>query len=88
MNERPATATEIIAVLGEVESPILERLLATGATASEVANAVLAIEDEDSFVEAHHSPSSPREAEVRAILEEEIFDELDERESEAEIAHT
>jgi len=88
MNERPATATEIIGVLGEVDAPILERLIATGATASEVANAVLAIEDEDSFGESHHSPSTPREAEVRAILEEEIFDEIDERESESEIAHT
>jgi hypothetical protein len=88
MNERPATAAEIIGVLGEIEPLTLDRLLATGATASEVANAVLAIEDEDSFGEAHHSPSSPREAEVRAILEEEVFDDIDERESEGDIAHT
>ena len=85
---KPASAAEIIDILGEVESLTLDKLLATGASADEVANAVSAIEDEDSFGEEHHAPSNTREAEVRAILEELVFDDLEERESEGEIAHT
>lgn len=83
-----ATASEIIGVLGEVESLTLEKLLATGASVDEIGNAIAAIEDEDSFGEERHAPSSQREAEVRAILEELVFDSIDERESEGELAHT
>ena len=83
-----ATASEIIGILGEVESLTLEKLLATGASVDEIGNAVAAIEDEDSFGEERHSPSTAREAEVRAILEELVFDGIDERESEGELAHT
>lgn len=79
--ETPATATEIFALLGEVEPVTLDKLLATRATISEVAAAVSAIEDEDAFADTHHEPSSPREAEVRAILEELVFESSEEAES-------
>jgi hypothetical protein len=85
---KSATTAEIIGILGEVESLTLDKLLATGASADEVQRAVCAIEDEDSFGEQSHAPSSPREAEVRAILEELVFEEIDDRESEGDIAHT
>jgi hypothetical protein len=85
---RPATATELVALLGELEALTVERLLATRATADEVAEAVSAIEDEDAFGKVHHQPSSPREAEVRAILEEVLFEDVEEREAEREIART
>lgn len=84
----PATAAEILELLGELEPLTLEKLLATGATFDEVAEAVSAIEDEDAFGEVHHGPSTPREAEVRAILEELVFEDFEERESERGIART
>lgn len=84
----PASAGEIFGLLGELEPLTLDRLLATGATISEVAAAVNAIEDEDAFGETHHTPLSPREAEVRAILEELVFESAEEREAERELART
>ncbi|HEU4727841.1 MAG TPA: THUMP domain-containing protein, partial [Kofleriaceae bacterium] len=78
----PASASEIVDLLGELEPLTLEKLLATGATIGEVAEAVSAIEDEDAFGEIHHAPSTPREAEVRAILEDLLFEDFEERESE------
>ena len=86
--EHPASASEVAGLLGEVEPLTLEKLLATGATIGEIAEAVSAIEDEDAFGEIHHAPSTPREAEVRAILEDLVFEEFEERESEREIART
>jgi len=83
-----ASADDLVDLLGELAPLTLEKLLATGATIDEVAEAVSAIEDEDSFGEVHHAPSSPREAEVRAILEDLMFESFEERESESEIART
>lgn len=83
-----ASAGEIFGLLGELEPLTLERLLATGATIAEVAAAINAIEDEDAFGETHHAPLSSREAEVRAILEELVFENAEEQESEREIART
>jgi tRNA(Ser,Leu) C12 N-acetylase TAN1 len=82
----PASASEIVDLLGELEPLTLEKLVATGATIGEVAEAVSAIEDEDAFGEMHHAPSTPREAEVRAILEDLVFEDFEDRES--EIART
>lgn len=84
----PATRSEIVELLGELEPLTLERLVTTGATLDEVAEAVCAIEDEDAFGEIHHAPSTPREAEIRAILEELLFEDFEEREAEREIART
>ncbi len=86
--DHPASAAEIVELLGELEPLTLEKLLATGATISEVAEAINAIEDEDAFGEIHHAPSSAREAGVRAILEDLVFETFEERESEREIART
>jgi len=86
--DHPATASEIVELLGELEPLTLEKLVATGATLDEVAEAVSAIEDEDAFGETHHPPSTAREAEVRAILEDLVFENFEERESEREIART
>jgi hypothetical protein len=84
----PASATEIFGLLGELEPLTLDKLLATGATIYEVAAAVNAIEDEDAFGEIHHAPLSSSEAEVRAILEELVFENAEEREAERDIART
>ncbi len=84
----PASATEIVDLLGDVEPLTLEKLLATGATIGEVAEAVSAIEDEDSFGEVHHAPSTAREAAVRAILEDLMFETFEERESERGVIRT
>ena len=86
--DHPASAAELIGLLGELEPLTLEKILATGATIDEVAEAVNAIEDEDSFGELRHPPSSSKEAEVRAILEDLVFENFEERESERDIART
>ena len=87
--DHPASAAEIVGLLGELEPLTLDKLLATGATIYEVAEAVNAIEDdEDAFGEIHHAPSSSKEAEVRALLEDLVFETFEERESEREIART
>lgn len=83
---RPASAADLVNLLGELEPLTIERLLATGASLDEVIAATLAIEDEQGFGETHHGPSSTREAEVRAILEELVFEDAEEQESEREIA--
>lgn len=85
---QPASAAEIVRILGDLEPLTLEKILATGATIDEVAEAVNAIEEEDSFGEIHRAPSSAREAELRAILEALVFEDFEEGESEREIART
>ena len=70
MPTNPATATDVNRLLGDVDPLILERILATGATPDEIGEAVRVVEDEHGFGEAPHTPSSPRVAEVRAVLEE------------------
>jgi hypothetical protein len=57
-------------VIGEVDAVICERILATGASADEIAEAVRELEDERGFGETHHVPSSPRVTEVLAILDD------------------
>lgn len=84
----PASAAEILDLVGEIEPLTLDKLLATRATISEIAAAVDAIEDEDGFGTMSHAPLSPREAEVRAILEAFVFENADEREDEYEIERT
>lgn len=65
----PVTAEELSGLLGETDPAALERILETGASFDEVAEALGAIEDEDASAELHHAPSSERAAQVREILE-------------------
>jgi hypothetical protein len=82
MPTNPATASDVSRLLGEVDPLILERILSTGATPDEIGEAVRVVEDEHGFGEQPHMPSSPRVAEVRAVLEElaVLGDELEEDE--------
>jgi len=66
----PASASEIQRLLGDVEPMIVARVLATNASADEIGEALREVEDEAGFGEDPHEPSSPRVAEVRAILDE------------------
>lgn len=84
----PATASEIVELLGEIEPLTVQKLVATHATIEEVAEAVSAIEDEATVGEVHHAPATTREAAVRAILEALMFESFEEWESEREIART
>ena len=65
----PATTEEIQEVLGEVDALAIERVLQTGATADEVAEAVALLDDEARIGE-RRVPSSAQVAAVRDILEE------------------
>lgn len=70
MPTNPATATDINRLLGEVDPLVVERILETGATPDEIGEALRVVEQEHGFSEEPHPPSSPRVAEVRALIEE------------------
>jgi hypothetical protein len=66
----PATSDDVARVIGDVDPGIVERIVLTGASADEIAEAVRELEDERGFGETHHVGSSPRVSEVRAILDD------------------
>jgi hypothetical protein len=65
-----ANLEEIVALLGDVDELIVERLVNTGASVDEIGEALDALEDEQRFGEEPRLDSSPRVTEARAILEE------------------
>jgi len=67
------TADELEDLLGDVNPLMIERIVATQATAAEVAEALADAEDERRFQE-RRAPSSPVVTEVRAILDELLED--------------
>jgi hypoxanthine phosphoribosyltransferase len=71
----PATSAEIIHLIGEVDALVIDNILDTRASFAEVAEALASIEDEEAYGDLRHLPSSPRVAEVRAILEDVVLDE-------------
>lgn len=85
--EKHATAANVTELLGEIDPITMDRLLATGASADEIAEAVDEVQDEDAFGEEPRQPSSPRVAQVRAILEEHVIEDLED-EFDARYDHT
>ena len=69
--------SEVSAILGEVDPLIIERVVDTGASIDEIAEALGELEDEAGFSDARRMPSSSRVIEVRAILAELLDDEQD-----------
>jgi hypothetical protein len=76
MTDTAITADELTDLLGELDADATERLLALAPTFDDVVEALAAIEDEASGV-GIHVPSSPKLLEVRAVLEELMFDQDD-----------
>ena len=70
MPTNPATSGDVNQLLGEIDPLVLERILATGATPDEIGEALRVVEQERGFGEEPYEPSSPRVAEVRALLQE------------------
>jgi hypothetical protein len=70
MPTNSATATDVNRLIGDVDPLVLDRILATGASPDEIAEALHEAEDERGFGEQPHPPSSPRVAEVRALIHE------------------
>jgi hypothetical protein len=68
--KNPATASEVNRLLGDADPLIVERIIATGASADEIGEALREVEDERGFGEEPHTPSSSRVMEVRALLHE------------------
>ena len=79
-----ATYADVIGLVGEIDDLFVERIVETGASPAEVAQALNKIEDERGFGDQARIEDSARVAAVRAILEE-AFDE-DEDAVPAEIA--
>lgn len=65
-----ATASDVNRLIGEIDPLVLERILETGASPDEIAEALRVVEQERGFGEEPHEPSSARVTEVRAILQE------------------
>lgn len=65
----PATASDIADVLGDIDGFLVEQILGTRATVDEIVEALAAVEDEQRIGERREL-TSPRAAEVRALLEE------------------
>ena len=65
-----ASADDVHRVIGDIDPVLVERIVLTGASCQEIAEAVRELEDERGFGEMHHVGSSTRVAEVRAILDD------------------
>lgn len=65
-----ATHAQIAELLGDVDDLFVKRLEDTGASLDEIGEALGDLESENVRGEPPHVPSSPRVAEVRAIIEE------------------
>lgn len=69
-----ATYDEIVQLVGDIEPSALRRIEELGASVNEIAEALgLLVQDE-----LHREPSSPRVAELRAVLAEALSDDSDE----------
>lgn len=69
-----ATHAQIVELLGDVDELYVRRLEDTGASLDEIGEALGDLEDEDRLGEPPRMTTSPRVAEVRAILEELLDD--------------
>jgi hypothetical protein len=87
MTPTPATASDVTRLIGEVDSIALDRILSVGASADEIAEALLGVEEERGFGEEPHPPSTPRVAEVRALITELSLLEGDIDDDEPYLAH-
>ncbi len=79
----PATAADVNRTLGDVDPLVVERILETGASAQEIAEALRESLEEVGFGEEPHEPSSARVAEVKAVLDELVL--ADDEEDELEV---
>ena len=65
-----ATHAQIVELLGDVDDLFVKRIADTGASLDELGEALGDVQSEDVIGEPPHVASSPRVADVRAILEE------------------
>jgi hypothetical protein len=65
-----ATHAQIVELLGDVDDLFVKRIADTGASLDEIGEALGGLQSEDVLGEPPHVTSTPRVAEVRAILEE------------------
>jgi hypothetical protein len=77
MSTRQASISDIRQLLGDVDPLIAERIVELGASPDEIAEALRSFEDEMGFGEQSHEPSSERVAEIRALLHEELGDQVE-----------
>lgn len=71
-SERPATAADIIDIIGPQDDFVVARIVATGATVSDVAAAHSWMNADDVMGEAGLHPNSGRVAQVYQILQDQL----------------
>jgi DNA-binding transcriptional MerR regulator len=75
-----ATHAQIVELLGDVDDLFVKRIEDTGASLNEIGEALGGLQSEDALGEPPRGASSPRVAEVRALLEELMDRDEDDRE--------
>jgi hypothetical protein len=65
-----ATREDVQSILGDLDDLVIERVLATGATSEEIAEALASLDDAQRSGDQPHLPTSGTVVEVRAILQE------------------
>ena len=68
----PVRAEDVIELVGEIDALVVDKIVATGATREEIAQALAAVETALQFDDAHTVTPSPRIAAVRALLEPQL----------------
>ena len=76
----PASEADVTRLIGEVDPLTIARILAIAPSVDELDEAARQVEDEDSFGEEPHTPSSVRVAHVRTVLAELAHAELEDAE--------
>lgn len=71
-SDHPATAAEIIDIIGPQDDLVLARIVATGATVSDVAAAYSWMNADDVMAESGLHPNSGRVAQVYQILQDQL----------------
>ena len=69
---RPATASEVVSIIGQQDDITIARIVATGATTAEVTEAFTWMNADDYMGEAVGRPSQGRVGQVLAILQDQM----------------
>ena len=73
-----ATREDVQSILGELDDLIIERIVETGASSEEIAEALASLDDAQRSGDQPHVPTSGKVVEVRAILQDLAADDDDE----------
>jgi len=74
VTDRPATAAEVVEIVGRLDDPVIAGIVGTGATPAEVLEAWTWLDADDYMGGDLERPQTPRVERVLAILEAQLPD--------------